>query len=299
MSMIPSTFAQFMTVMYGDAGAAWIAQLPALIAECEQRWSLVVGEPYTLSYNYVAPAVRADGTPVVLKLGVPHPELRSEIAALRWYDGHGIVRLLEADEEAGAFVLERLTPGTMLIELEDDAEATAIAADVMAKLWRPAPVHDAFPTLERWFSSLVELCEQYDGGTGPFRADLVERAYAHFRELIASQPAPVLLHGDLHHENIARAQREPWLALDPKGIVGDPAYEVATYLCNPMSGLASWADLRGVLRRRTDQFHDRLGLDRERMRGWGMAHAVLSAAWTYESERRIDHNVLAVAEALM
>jgi streptomycin 6-kinase len=297
MRTIPPDYARFVGVVFGDEGTAWIAQLPSLIAQYERRWSLTVGEPYALSYNYVAPAVRADGTPVVLKMGVPHAELRSEIEALRWYDGHGIVQIYEADIDGGAFVLERLTPGTMLIELEDDAQATDIAADVMAKVWRPAPASDVFPTLHRWFRSLVELREQCRDGTTPFDAALVERAYGLFRELIASQPTTVLLHGDVHHENIARAQREPWLALDPKGIVGDPTYEVATYLCNPMQGITTWPDLPRVLRRRIDQFHDRLGLDRERMRGWGIAHAILSAAWTYETGE-IAHDVLAVAQAL-
>ena len=164
MPHIPQDFVRHMIQMYGDAGIAWVAELPALIDQCEQRWSLTVGQPFTLSYNYVAPAVRSDGTPVVLKVGVPQPELHTEIEALRWYDGHGIVQLLEADTKLGAFVIERLTPGTPLVELVDDEAATAIAADVMHKLWRPAPADHAFPTAERWSQGLDRLRKQFGGG---------------------------------------------------------------------------------------------------------------------------------------
>ena len=127
---------------------------------------------------------------------------------------------------------------------------------------------------------------------------LVEQAERLFVELLASQDSPVLLHGDLHHWNIAQAEREPWLALDPKGLVGEPAYEVGAWLRNPMPEVNTWPDLRRMLLRRVDQFHDRLGLDRERMRGWGMAQAVLSAWWFYEDEGEYDPSVLAIAEAL-
>ena len=92
----------------------------------------------------------ADGTEVVLKLGVPNPELTTEIAALRLYDGYGAARLLDADVEAGFLLLERLRPGTPLVEVADDAQATAIAAGVMRKLWRPVPPEHPFPDVRRW-----------------------------------------------------------------------------------------------------------------------------------------------------
>ena len=93
-----------MIEMHGDAGQAWLDELPSRVAGYEHRWAIQVAPPFAnLSYNYVAPAVRSDGAQLILKLGMPHPELSSEIAALRHYDGHGSARLTEADPESGAF----------------------------------------------------------------------------------------------------------------------------------------------------------------------------------------------------
>ena len=108
MQQIPSEFAQNVTDVHGEAGSDWLSRLDETIAECERRWSLSVRPPFVpLSYNYVAPAVRADGTEAVLKLGVPHHELMTEMEALRVYDGSGMVRLFEADFGLGTMLLER------------------------------------------------------------------------------------------------------------------------------------------------------------------------------------------------
>jgi streptomycin 6-kinase len=151
---VPGDLARTICEVHGKTGAAWLNGFPALLDACAQRWSLTVGAPFAgLSYNYVAPAVRADGTPVVLKLGVPHRELVCEIEALRLYDGRGIARLLDADAEGGALLLERLEPGTMLSHLAetDDQQATRLAARVMRQLWRPAPSGPhPFPSVADW-----------------------------------------------------------------------------------------------------------------------------------------------------
>src|SRR5437764_11648587 len=133
---LPDPFARAMVELYGEAGAAWLERLPALLAGCAERWALTVDPPFALSYNYVAPAVRADGSAAVLKVGFPCRELMTEIEALRLFDGRGIARLLAVDREQGALLLERLQPGTPLDPYPDDAAATAIAAEVMRRLWR-------------------------------------------------------------------------------------------------------------------------------------------------------------------
>ena len=151
MTGIPDQFARTLVEVHGTAGAEWLNRLPSLIAHCERRWSLTVLPPFApLSYNYVAPAVRANGAPVVLKLGVPNPELETEIAALRLCQGRGIVQLLEADPDQGVLLLERLKSGTALSSLADDEQATSIAAQVMRQLWRPAPPEHSFPTVAQW-----------------------------------------------------------------------------------------------------------------------------------------------------
>jgi streptomycin 6-kinase len=280
---IPDSLAGTIVELYGQTGIEWLNRLPSLLADCAQRWSLRVLPPFDpLSYNYVAPAVRADGTDVVLKVGVPNPELLTEIEALRLFGGVGMVQLLDADPEQGILLLERLKPGTLLSSLADDAQATSIAAKVMQQLWRPAPESHPFPTVGRWVAGLQRLRDRFDGGTGPFPAIWVERAERLFAELIESMAEPVLLHGDLHHFNILAAERQPWLALDPKGVVGEPEYEVGALLRNPFPYILRVPQLGRVLARRVDQLAEELGFDRARLVSWGVAQAVLSAWWSFE-----------------
>jgi streptomycin 6-kinase len=295
-SFVPKAFARTIVDVFEQDGAAWLERLPATIADCERRWSLVVAPPVpNLSYNYVAPAVRSDGAEVILKLGVPHSELRAEIAALRLYDGQGCARLLDADLENGYLLLERLRPGTPLADLADDETATAIAAEVMRQLWRPVPPDHAFPTVARWAEGMQRLRAEFDGGAGPFPIRLVEKAERLFAELLGSMKGPVLLHGDLHHWNILSAERRSWLALDPKGVVGEPAYEVGALLRNRLDVAA---DIRRLTVRRIDQLAEALGFDRERLLGWCLAQAMLSAWWSYEDHGSGWEEMVGFAEML-
>jgi streptomycin 6-kinase len=299
---IPERFVRTMIEMHGAAGQAWLDELPTRIADYERRWAIQVAPPFAnLSYNYVAPAVRSDGAQLILKLGMPHPELSSEIAALRLWDGHGSARLMEADPERGALLIERLLPGNMLLDLTDDDEATRIAAQVMRALWRPAPSapEDAvFPTTGRWASGLRRLRARYDGRTGPLPEDMVIRAEALFAELLASSGAPMLLHGDLHHENILSAERAPWLAIDPKGLIGEAEYEVGALIRNPLPRLLALPDVTATLARRFDILAESLGFDRQRMIAWSYAQAILSAWWHIEDHGHGWEPTIALAERL-
>jgi streptomycin 6-kinase len=287
MSPLPEPFTRTIEEVHGAAGVEWLRRLPGLIAENEQRWGLKALLPFSnLSYNYVAPAVYADGTQAVLKLGVPNPELTTEIEALRLCHGQGMALLLAADAESGVLVQERLRPGTPLTHLTDDVQATSIAVQVMRQLWRPAPAQHAFPTIARWSAGLGRLRRRFDGGTGPLPPHLVEKAERLFAELFNSMAEPVLLHGDLHHDNILAAERQPWLALDPKGLVGEPAYEVGTLLYNIAPQFLAEQRPERILARRVWQLAEELGFDRERVRSWGVAQAVLSACWTVEDNGR-------------
>lgn len=299
MNNIPDQFARTIVDLFDDAGTEWLNRLPAIIADCERRWSLTVLPPFApLTYNYVAPAVRADGSPAVLKVSFPEPQVQAEIAALRLFDGSGSVRLLAADPEEGILLLEQLRPGTPLSTLADDEEATSIAATVMRQLWRPVPQDHAFPSVSQWAAGLTRLRNEFEGATGPFPRLLVEEAETLFAELLRSMGKPMLLHGDLHHDNILAAERAPWLALDPKGVVGEPAYEVGALLRNVAPQFLAEAPLSRVLTRRVHQFAEELGFDRNRLRAWGLAQAVLSAWWSLEDHGHGWEWAISCAEAL-
>src|SRR6202040_3906156 len=143
------------------------------------------------------------------------------------------VRVLDSDRDCGIMLLERVEPGQTLASLADDEQATRVAAAMMRELRRPLPPEAPFPTVSHWADGLTELRKRFDGGTGPFPADLIDQAESLFRELLSSAEPSVMLHGDLHHFNILSARRQPWLAIDPKGLAGEPAYEVGALLRNP------------------------------------------------------------------
>jgi streptomycin 6-kinase len=257
MFIIPETFARFMVTLYGEEGRAWIERLPAMLAACERRWNITIEPPFDdLSFHYVAPAVCADGTPVVVKASPPNGEFAHQFEALRLFDGRGMVRLLASDATGKVMLLERLLPGTRLTTVENDEKAISIAASVMRQIWRPAPEQHPFPTVQDWGRGFTRLRAHYGGGSGPFPAALLERAERLFAELSASMAAPMLLHGDLH--------------------------ETGAVLRNALSPALPIQQLGRILARRVDQLAGELGLDRARVRDWGLAQAVLSVWWDIE-----------------
>ena len=282
---LPDHFINTIHNTFGEAGRQWLTDLPLLIDRCADRWSLTVSPPVpNLSYNYVAPAVRDDGTAVMLKINAPHDGRRTEMASLALCNGAGAVQLLASDLEWGAMLLERVQPGHSLVSMfpQNDDEATRIAGLVMRQFWQPVPHDHPFPTVYDWSFGLKRLRQQFDGGVGPFPQELVTRAEALFAELLPSMDDVVVLHGDLHHDNILAAQRQPWLVIDPQGVIGEPAYEVGALLRNPLPAIYSYPDLRQLTVRRIDILAETLALDRQRLIGWGMAQAVLSSWWDFE-----------------
>jgi streptomycin 6-kinase len=302
MLVIPEYFVQHThTYFETDAATDWLARLPAILTDCAQQWHITPGPPMAgLSYHYVAPAINSKGDTVILKVHAPSPfsEFVHESTALRLFDGRGTARLLACEPDHKAMLLEALQPGTQLRTLDDDEQATLIACRVMQQLWRPVPPDHPFPSIQDWGRGFARLRQRYNGGHGPFPPRLLAEAETLFAELCTSMTTPVLLHGDLHHDNILAAERSPWLAIDPKGLIGEPAYEVGALLRNPFPQLFQYPQPGRVLARRVDQFSAELGLDRARVRGWGLAQAVLACWWTVEDSGQMWEEALTCAELL-
>ena len=297
---LPSDFIRNIKGVFGEAGTQFLANLPSLIAQASQRWVLTDVQPSPeLSYNFVAFANR-EGEQVVLKMSVPNREARSERAALCLFNGEGACRLIDYEEDRCWMLLERLKPGVMLSTLEDDEEATHIAADVMQKIWRPLDsvslLAQSFIQLSDWFDGLKKIRPAFHGGTGPFSAKLLERVEHSIAEFFAENHRPVLMHGDFHHFNILSSERG-WLIIDPKGVIGPACYEVGPLLINPWGDLLSGKNYQKLTRRRIDILHERLGFERERIREWGLAHAILSAWWSIEDHTGEEY-ALAFAEMI-
>ncbi len=243
--------------------SAWLTQLPDTLKELQARWSLTLAAPIDdASCAWVAPAVRTNGSRVILKLGMPHMEAAHEIQGLRFWNGDGIVRLLEADEDVNAMLLERCEPGTPLREMPEP-EQDVLIAGLLRRLWRkPSEPHTFRPLsfmLEQWASETRASAAQWlDSG-------LVHDGLRLFEELSRPAEDDVLLATDLHAGNVLRAQREEWLAIDPKPFVGDRAYDATQHLLNCRGRLA--AAPASTIRR----FADLLEVDDERVRLWTFA----------------------------
>ena len=298
MTELPKDFTTRIIDLHGEDGHQWLENLPILIASIEEQWCIRVDEPFhTLTYNYVAPATREDGSEAILKLGVPGPHVEREAECLHQYDGHGAPYMLEHDSVLGAMLLERVRPGTDIKKLKE-SEAIEVTVTVMRQL-HLAPISDTkLPTVHDWWNGFQRLRKQFSGSTGPLPDRLVDEAESMYAELAGSMDRSVLLHGDLHHENILAGDRLPWIAIDPQGVIGEPAYEVGAFLRNPMPDLLSWSGLDRILKKRVLVFSELLGIDKQRIAGWGFSQAVLSAIWSLEDHSSGWEGAIEVAHVL-
>jgi streptomycin 6-kinase len=260
-------------------GAAWLDGLPELVAELAERWQLTLREPYDGHIALVLRVQLADGTPAVLKVNLVESENEHEAQALAFWPDDASVRVLQDDPKLGALLLERCVPGTTLWELPDD-EALAIAVHVLERLWsagNPGPpfrrLADEAPT---WSEVLA---------TRPFERALLDEALAALDELPHTQGAPVLSSEDFHGGNVLLADRG-WLAIDPKPIVAEREFGVVSLVRDRRP-----VDARTV-NRRLDFLSAELGLDRDRVRRWSLAHALW---WGLEGGRVLHEHVEAAS----
>lgn len=257
---------------------AWLERLPAAILDVQRRWALTLEPPWDAeaSCSWVAPAVRRDSSHAVLKLGMPHMEGAHELPGLQFWDGEPTIRLLEFDEGLNAMLLERCEPGTSLRGLPE-REQDVVIAGLLRRLWRTPPQGHVFrpltEMLESWAEETMAASPQWRD------AGLVRAGLRLFEDLPRPRTDDVLLATDLHAGNVLRAQRQPWLVIDPKPFVGDRSYDATQHLFNCTRRLLT--DPRSTIRR----FADLLEVDDERVRLWLFARAAAEPrdAWTEDS----------------
>lgn len=262
----------------GPDWAAWVDRLPAMTGELLREWELTPdGWPMHGYCSLVVPARLPDGAPVVLKLTVTvDDESEYEHLALQHWQGNGAVRLLRADPRRRAILLERLHTD----DLTDrwDLEACEVVGGLYEKLHLPAlpQLRQLTTYVHRWTDGLRRLPRE-----APIPRRLVEQAITLSDDLCADeQSTAVLIHGDLHYLNVLAADREPWLAIDPKPMNGDAHYEPAPMLWNRFEELDG--DVRAGLRRRFHTIVDTAGLDEDRARDWVVVRMVHNALWTIQ-----------------
>ena len=262
-------------------GAEWLANLPTLVAASTERWSLRITSLFEAPrmIGFVAAVAREDGSVAVLKINGPDRESDHEAGALAFWNGHGAARLLASDETERSLLLERCMPGTPLWDVDDDDEATRIAASMLRLIWRTPDVKHPFDSVaaeaRRWSEQLPVTQQRLER---PFESRLLDEALGACRDLVADPVDPVVVHQDLHGGNILRAARDPWLVIDPKPLIGERAFDVASLVRDRRDVLAG-PDGLSIVRRRLDILADELALERERMRLWSLVHAL---AWGFE-----------------
>lgn len=263
--------------MQNDESTPAVGSALARLHQYARAWNVDVRAVVHAPLSLVAYGMRGD-TPVVLKvLREPGDEWWSgEVAGA--FEGRGMTRVYE--HAGGALLLERLRPGQPLTRVainEGDAEATRILASLVAAMSPgPAPCHS--PNVETW----VDGFDRYVlSGDRRIESALVAEARDTFVELAESQRDVRLLHGDLQHSNVLLDADRGWLAIDPKGVIGEVEYELGAMLRNPAERPELFTD-SATIERRVDQLAAELRLDRRRIVGWAFAQAVLSAIWEIE-----------------
>ncbi|WP_409058400.1 aminoglycoside phosphotransferase family protein [Streptomyces sp. SYP-A7185] len=278
----------------GEPGRAFIAALPARVTEFVERWDLRVDGPSMHGMAaLVLPVVRRDGTPAAVKFQLLDEETEGEPVGLRVWGGDGAVRLLDHDADTGTMLLERLDSGRMLSSMATTVEGTRQAVLVIAELLARLTSVPAPAGMRRLADIAGEMLEDLPGALkaipDPVERALVERGGGAVREVIG-EPGDRLLHWDLHFENVLAAEREPWLAIDPKPLAGDPGFDLWPALNNHF-------DAEDVLWR-FDAMSEILGLDRERARAWTLGRVLQNALWEIEDGRPLDEEDLEVARRL-
>jgi streptomycin 6-kinase len=273
-----------------EAWAAWLDGVPRTVRDLLDEWQLSPdGDPMHGHTALVVPVRSPDGA-AVLKVAWPHDEGRHEILGLQTWQGHGAARLLRADPRRHALLVERLH-GRDLTR-EPVLAACEVVAGLYARLHVPAPPQLVPLTryVERWTDDLERLPRD-----APIPRRVVEQA-VHLGRSFVADAASVgrLLHADLHYGNVLAADREPWLAIDPKPVSGDPHYEVASLLSNRWDEVVATGDVRTAVRRRFHTVVDTAGLDEERARDWVVVRETHQAMWAVEEDDR-DRVTTAIA----
>jgi streptomycin 6-kinase len=294
-TLVPPELREKVARVHGERGRQWLANVPALVNECRQRWSLQLDKPFVnLAYNLVIPGRTSKGVEVVLKLGVPCRELTTEAQALEFFAANGAAGLLDHDTSLGALLMERAIPGTLVCELQNETDSAITAARLMKRLWREPAAGHSFPSLAVWFSAFERFrphTEKLPPDEGSIPLELIVSAKQIVRDLLTATERTVILHGDLHHANILFSEDHGWVAIDPKGVAGDPAYDVASFMLNLVPRGAPDSVVKELLNQRLSIFSSELGMKRELLVRWAFCHAVLSALWDLEESADPSHTI--------
>jgi len=259
----------------------WLESLPAVVAEFCAKWGITVDAVLPDTYiTLVILGNSAELGPVVIKSSPLAGEFRAEATALRLAASENVARLYDVDLERSVMVMERIVPGTMLLNVAmTDEDATRLAAETVATMWRSVADPEGLHPLRQWMRALFE----WPWESKRIDPDLIQRAQDVGLSLLAQSSRDCLLHGDFQHHNLLRRASGEWAIIDPKGAYGNPGYEIAAWIFNP-PGVTSRADYRDIVERRVAICSDVWGIDRQELLAWAFVGMVLSICWSSSSD---------------
>lgn len=260
---------------WGQLGRQWLSDLPKIIHQLTIHWSLSQIKPVTnLSYNFVAFALQNLVDPVVIKISCDSQLIESERDALIHFKGMGAIQLIDSHLPLNALLIQQATPGLSLKEYqaENFNDKVNNYALVVSAISNQQLATHTFVHVSQWCQIIDNI--QYSD----IECHLIDKAKQLRQYLLGSSPKDYVCHGDLHLENIVQHDKS-WLAIDPKGIIGEKAFEAAVFDFASQEELTAVINLREVIEYRISVLSERLGLDRQRLIAWVFLRAMISVQW--------------------
>ena len=281
---LPEKLEKITIDIFGEKGKKWIKNFPTIFTRIIDLWQLEFIEPVPdLSINFLAVVKTKDHKNAILKLGVPNRELTTESEALKHHSDTITVKCLRSAPQLGSLLLEKAEPGKSLKELKNNVQETAVAAEIIKRIARTKPPKYNFPYLNNWFEKAFFLASRSSKPEyNRFKTRLIPESNRIIKILNLNNN--LLLHGDLHHENILWDNKKGWIVIDPKGVIGDWRFECGRFMHNQLTTSSTKRELIDVLKERADIFAAKLNLSVSEVLMVAFLDCVLSNLWTVEDK---------------
>lgn len=274
------TLRQNITNLYGSKGIDWSDNLPAIVTALINHWGLSEVTPVSnMTFNYVAKAILNTKEPVVLKISYDEQSIINEKRALANFGPHGSIKLLDYNSQYKALFLQQAIPGITLKSLYRDNPDYVMNCyvETMQKLHHQQQLLEESNSthIADWLKALDEPSLKQ------ILTTLLNKAIELRNKMLASPKPLIFLHGDLHHDNILKHGSE-WLAIDPKGVIGEAEFEIAAFDFMYINELTATSDVKSLFAKRVELLAQESGLDAQRIKDWVFVRLILMAAWFIE-----------------
>jgi len=274
-----SSFEQNIITIYGSEGKKWLHELPSVLADLSKQYNISQLEPVSnMSFNYVARGFIKE-KPIIVKLGLNNKALSKETQCLKAFESHATPKVIANKDNM--IIMECAVPGITLKEHFplQETEATNILCNVIKDL------HTAQIPIGHNFYHIKDLLQTLDKEID-IPNNILNKARRLRDKLLSTTTKEVLLHGDLHHDNILKNDHG-WMVIDPKGFIGDPAFETTAYICNPIPDLLHENNPTEIIIGRIQLCAKNLNFPEQRVKDWFYVKSVLCWAWSLED--KLDH----------